>query len=208
LTNHFSHSTDKFQPKMLSKIGATKHKYQFKFEMKDLKEVEKVLKEMKIEGHTFQISWKRGVKHSDKTELVSLKNDTLEWNNSFDLPTTVYKDKKGFLSTKLELKLDSVDEKKKKKTISTSELDLKDVIDEDVEEHVTQHKIPFKLGKKEVFLHMSMISSLNTDNLALSSHMVDGDEEGGGEDELSASLESDSSSKKIGEKKPSFSKKS
>jgi hypothetical protein len=59
-----------------------------------------------------------------------------------------------------------------------------------------------------VFLHMSMISSLNTDNLALSSHMVDGDEEGGGEDELSASLESDSGSKKIGEKKPSFSKKS
>jgi hypothetical protein len=192
-----------FQPKrMLSKIGATKIKYQFKFEIKDLVEVEKVFKELKIEGHTFQISWKRGVKHSDKTELVPLKNDKLEWNNSYDLPTTVYKDKKGFISTKLELKLESVDEKKKKKLISSSDLDLKDVIDEDVEEHVTQHKIPFKVGKKEVFLNMSMISSLNTDNLALSSHMVDDD---AGEDELSASLDSESGTKKIGEKKPSFS---
>jgi hypothetical protein len=95
----------------LKHLNQEKLKYQFQIKVIDLKFFEQgfKLKKLDLEHESFFISYQRGSKRKGEIESSKVNSGYLNWNSSFLIPVTIYKDKKGkILPKKLKFQLNSV----------------------------------------------------------------------------------------------------
>jgi hypothetical protein len=105
---------------ILKSLTAEKIKYEFKITILDLKGFSEGFKSKKVESdEEIQVNkiiilkkvlWKRGTSRSGHTDQILVKNNILNWNNSFVITGTIQKEKKSskFFKKILNLTLQSV----------------------------------------------------------------------------------------------------